>query len=298
MPGALSHLAREAHRRVAVGGSAGRGAGGIRASDGGLQPVRFRRSRPAGGGRAGIRPRDSRTVPAAIPVGLRRRVPGRGRAAGPAPEAARSPGRQPLRHRRSGPGHLRLPGRGRAFLRGVSAGFPGGRGRAADPQLSLRSEHRRPLVPGDRPGGLRHATGSGRRGAARPRHHPRDPHREGRGRARRPDPGAHTRRAQLLLHRQRAFGAGRGTGSLLLRLRRSLPHRSAGAGAGRGVATLGHAFPAPLAPSLCSTIRGWPRWRMPCARRRTRAARCGSGSRPRASAFRPGTRRCARRASC
>ena len=60
-------------------------------------------------------------------VGLRRRVPGRRRAAGPTRNATRSPGRQHLRNRRPGPGHLRLPGRGPAFLLRVPTGTSRGR---------------------------------------------------------------------------------------------------------------------------------------------------------------------------
>ena len=52
-------------------------------------------------------------------MGVHRRVPGRGRAAGPAHPADRPARRQHLRHRRPRPGHLRLPGRGPTVLLGV-----------------------------------------------------------------------------------------------------------------------------------------------------------------------------------
>ena len=164
---AVGHFTREAHRRIAPGGSARRGVRGVRARAGDPQPVRLRRSRDPGRRRAGSRARPAGGVPSALPVGVDRRVPGRRRAAGAAGEAARSPGRQHLRHRGSGPVHLRLPGRGRSVLLRVPAGLPRGCRRAARAQLPLGPEHRRPFVAGNRAVRVCRAHGSGGAGRAR-----------------------------------------------------------------------------------------------------------------------------------
>ena len=76
----VGHFAREADSRVAVGRRSQRGAGGIRVRHGGPQPVRLRRPRHPGRGRAGRRACTACAVPPALAVGFDRRVPGRRRA--------------------------------------------------------------------------------------------------------------------------------------------------------------------------------------------------------------------------
>ncbi len=73
----------------------------------------------------------------------------------PAAAAAHHARRQPLRDRRPGPGHLRLPGRRRRLLPALPAGLPRRGHRPAHPQLPLQRGDRRRRGPGDRAGDAR-----------------------------------------------------------------------------------------------------------------------------------------------
>ena len=261
------HLAREAHRCPAGGRRrSGRGRGGVSGADGAPELDRFRRPRHPGRGRAGIRSGGPVRATAAASLRLDGRVPGRGRAAGPARAAARASGRKRMRDRRPGPGDLPLPGRGRSLLLRVRAGLSGDPGRAADPQLPVGPEHRRPLVAGDRPVGLRSAFRSRCRGGPPTRRPPRSAHREGGGGVHRPVPRGGARRAQLLLHRQRAFDGERRAQPLVLRLRRALPHRGAGRSPRGSAGALGHALRGALAPPPAGPSGGGRAGRRPAAR--------------------------------
>ena len=96
------------------------------------------------------------------------------------------------------PGHLQLPGRGPAFLRGVRTGFSGNPGRAPHPQLSLRPKHRHPFHAGDGALGLRTALDPGERRRNRAHRDPRSSHREGGSGVYRAVAGARPGWAQLL----------------------------------------------------------------------------------------------------
>ena len=111
-------------------------------------------------------------------------------------------------------------------------------------------------VAGDRALGFRSALGPGGRRRARAHRDPRGAHREGGGGVHRPVPGARARRAQLLLHRQRTLGGGRGARSLVLRLRGALPDRGAGPGDRRGAVAFRDALSAALASPLARSPRG------------------------------------------
>ena len=198
----------------------------------------------------------SRQGTAAVSVGLHRRVPGRGRAAGAAHPAARAARRQRLRHRRSRPGHLRLPRRRPAVLRRLHRTLPRRPGDEAQPQLPLQLQHRHPLIAGHRRGGLGGAVHPRARRRPQPRHPPRGHERKGRGGVRRAIAGRDPWGPQLLLHRQRARGRGPGPRPVLFGLRRALPHRSPGHGTGRGAPALRHALPAALPRSPAGTSGG------------------------------------------